>query len=267
MKPNIATPIVMCFSGLDPTGGAGIQADIETCLTLGVHCASIVTSLTVQDTSNALHSESVNPTTIIAQARAVLEDIPVNVFKVGLITSSAIIQALHTLFTDYPDIPVVVDPVLAAGGGYAFQDPQHIDHLRQFLLPHTSLLTPNTHEAKKLAFEADTLEACGYELLDLGCEHVLITGTHTDTPHIEHHLFGHNQRLQTYRCERLAGQYHGSGCTLTSAIACHLAHGLEITSACREAQAFTHRTLRHAKRVGMGQLIPHRAAQKHTDSH
>ncbi|MEJ2754974.1 MAG: hydroxymethylpyrimidine/phosphomethylpyrimidine kinase [Gammaproteobacteria bacterium] len=253
-------PIVMCFSGLDPTGGAGIQADIETCLTLGVHCTPIITALTVQDTRNASHSEAVNPNTLIAQARAVLEDIPVNVFKVGLINSHTVAQALHTLFTDYADIPVIFDPVLSAGGGHPFGNEQLIEQVRTFLLPHTHLLLPNIDEAKKLAPEADTLEACAHELMDSGCEYVLITGTHAHSTKIEHQLYGHNQLMQSFDCERLPNTYHGSGCTLASAVACHLAHGLNITQSCREAQTFTFRTLKHAKRLGMGQLIPHRAA-------
>lgn len=252
-------PIVMCFSGLDPTGGAGIQADIETCMALGAHCAPIVTALTAQDTNNAADAESVDATMLIAQARMVLEDMPVGAFKVGLITHADIATALHTLFNDYPHIPVVVDPVLSAGGGHGFTDQTVQASLREFILPHAHLLLPNTNEAKQLAPEADTLEACANELIDLGCSHVLITGTHANTQDIEHQLFGTHQKLQTFDCPRLPGEYHGSGCTLAAAAACYLVHGLDVISACREAINFTMRTLHFAQRLGMGQLIPDRA--------
>lgn len=252
-------PVVMCFSGLDPTGGAGIQADIETCMALGVHCAPIITALTAQDTTNAADSESVNPAMLIAQARMVLQDMPVNAFKVGLITHSDIALALHTLFNDYPDVPVIVDPVLSAGGGHGFTDESVQASMREFILPHAHLLVPNTNEAKRLAPEADTLEACANELIELGCRHVLITGTHANTQDIEHQLFAAHQKLQSFNCSRLPGDYHGSGCTLASAVACYIVHGLDIVSACRDAINYTLRTLKHAQRLGMGQLIPDRA--------
>jgi hydroxymethylpyrimidine/phosphomethylpyrimidine kinase len=249
----------MSFSGLDPTGGAGIQADIETCMALGVHCAPVITTLTAQDTRNAVDAQPVDPAMIIAQTRMVLQDMPVGAFKIGLITHSEIAHALHTIFNDYPHIPVIVDPVLKAGGGHSFVENHMISSFREFLLPHTHILLPNTHEARQLAPAADTLEACANELIDQGCEHVLMTGTHANTPGIEHLLFTHHKQLEKFRCERLPGEYHGSGCTLAAAVACYRVHGLSVTPACRAAIAFTVRTLQHAQRLGMGQFIPNRA--------
>lgn len=252
-------PIVMCFSGLDPTGGAGIQADIETCMALGAHCAPIITALTAQNTTNAADADAVDATMLIAQARMVLEDMSVGAFKVGLITHPDIATALHTIFSDYPHIPVVVDPVLSAGGGHDFTDQTVRDSIREFILPHAHLLLPNTNEAKQLAPEADTLDACASELIDLGCSHVLVTGTHANTQKIVHQLFGAHQKLQAFDCPRLPGEYHGSGCTLAAAVASYLVHGLDLIPACREAINYTLRTLQHAQHLGMGQLIPDRA--------
>jgi len=252
-------PVIMCFSGLDSTGGAGIQADIETCLSLGAHCCPIVTAITIQDTINSYEAEAVRSSSIISQARAVLQDIPVKAFKVGLVIDKDTILALHTIFSDYPKVPVIIDPVLRAGGGHELVNEELFPHMRNFLMPHAFLALPNTFEATVLTEGADSLEARGMELLSMGCSYALITGTDAATAEIEHHLFGNHQLIETFQCEPLPHQYHGSGCTLASAVACYIAHGSDIVTACRQGQAFTRKTLKTAQRLGMGQLIPNRA--------
>lgn len=114
-------PTVMCFSGLDPTGGAGIQADIETLFSVGCHAVPVATALTAQNTQNALSIISTNAALIIHQARAVLEDMPVQCFKIGLVSTIETVEVIHTILKDYEYIPVVLDPVVAAGGGYQFK--------------------------------------------------------------------------------------------------------------------------------------------------
>jgi hydroxymethylpyrimidine/phosphomethylpyrimidine kinase len=251
-------PVVMCFAGLDGTGGAGIQADIEAVASMGCHAAPIVTALTVQDTGHVIDYTPVDTTVLIAQARAVLEDMPIAAFKIGMTGNVHIIEALHTLLTDYPDIPVVLDPVLAGGGGGSLSSPEMIDAICNLLLSQVTVLTPNSNEARILAPECDTLEACGQGLLDKGCEFVLLTGTHEEAEHVENRLFGNRRLLETFTWERLPHDYHGSGCTLAAAIAGLLAQGLEPFTAIHEAQEYTWETLRHGYRVGMGQLLPNR---------
>lgn len=251
-------PVVMCFAGLDSTGGAGLQADIEAIASMGCHAAPVVTALTVQDTQRVIDYTPVDAKVLIAQARAVLEDIPVAAIKIGMLGDVAVIEAIHTLLTDYPNIPVVLDPVLAGGGGGTLSNESVINAIVTLLLPQTTVLTPNSPEAHILAPEADSLNACGQELLDKGCEFVLLTGTHEEAQHVENRLFGNRRLLETFSWERLPHSYHGSGCTLAAAIAGLLAQGLEPFTAIHEAQEYTWEALRNGYRIGMGQLLPNR---------
>ena len=122
MKQNPHPPIVMTLSGNDPTGGAGIQADIETLASMGCHAAPVVTTLTVQDTQDVKSYATIETDMLVSQARAVLEDMAVAAFKIGLLGSVETVEALHTLLMDYPDIPVVLDPILISGGGSNLAD-------------------------------------------------------------------------------------------------------------------------------------------------
>jgi hydroxymethylpyrimidine/phosphomethylpyrimidine kinase len=251
-------PSVLVFAGLDPTGGAGLQADIETVASMGCHAAPVATALTVQDTSDVQACYPVDALTLIEQARAVLEDLPIAACKIGLVASVAAAEAIHSILVDYPALPVVLDPVLASGEGspLAGDDVQHA--LLSLLVPLATVITPNSREARALAPEADTLDAAGHALLAHGCQLVLITGTHEEGPKVVNRLFGNLRRLEAFEWERLPESYHGSGCTLASAIAGLLAQGQEPFSAIRQAQEYTWEALRHGYRVGSGQLVPNR---------
>ena len=258
MTEQNSVPIVMVFSGNDATGGAGIQADIESLLSMGCHAAPVVTAVTVQDTQNVKGYSPVDAHLVIEQARAVLEDMTVSAFKIGMLASVENVGAVHSILVDYPDIPVVLDPVIIAGGGGVLTDDDVVEAMESLLFPLTTVLTPNSHEARALAPEADSLEACAQELLENGCEYVLITGTHERTLEVVNTLHGNLRQLESYTWERLPANYHGSGCTLASAIAGLLAHGVDPLSAIREAQEYTWETLKHGYRIGMGQYIPNR---------
>lgn len=258
MNAQEGIPVVMCFGGTDATGGAGIQADIEAIASMGCHAAPVITAVTVQDTENVKGYSAIDPTLVIEQARAVLEDMSVAAIKIGMLGSVENVEAVHTILTDYPDIPVVLDPIILAGGGGTLSDDDVVDALVNLLFPGTTLLTPNSHEARMLAPEADTLEACAQELLEAGCEYVLITGAHERTPDVVNTLYGNRRQLETYSWERLPAHYHGSGCTLAAAAAGLLAQGLDPLSAVREAQQYTWDALNHGHRLGMGQHLPNR---------
>ncbi len=251
-------PVVMTFAGNDPTGGAGIQADIEAIASMGCQAAPVITALTVQDTRNVISFQPVEAVMVIEQARAVLEDLPVACFKLGMVGSVENVEAIHTILRDYPQIPVVVDPILRAGGGSALATEELIAAMTELLLPQTTVLTPNSDEARRLAPEADTLDACGQALLDAGCELVLITGTHEETEMVDNVLYGNMRRLETFSWERLPHSYHGSGCTLASAVAGLLAQGLEPFTAIHEAQEYAWETLKNGYRIGQGQWMPNR---------
>ena len=259
-------PIVMCFSGHDPAGGAGLQADIETLASQGCLASTVVTALTTQNSSDVIDFRAVEASHVITQARAVLEDMPIAAFKIGMIGSVENAQAIHSILQDYPNIPLILDPVLAAGGGASLGDEQLLHSLRVLLIPLTTVITPNSREARLLAPEADTLDACAFALLDHGAEYVLITGTHEQTPSVVNTLYHAHRIMESFTWERLPHSYHGSGCTLAACIAGMMAHGLDPFHAIHEAQDFTWNALQHGYRPGMGQHFPDRLFWSKQDS-
>jgi hydroxymethylpyrimidine/phosphomethylpyrimidine kinase len=269
-------PVVLTFAASDPTGGAGIQADLLTLASLGCHPLTVVTAITVQDTSGVESVLPLDAEWINDQARALLEDIPVAAFKIGMLGSVDAIAVIAEIVSDYPDIPLVFDPVLASGRGDQLVDEDMIEAMIGLLLPLTHVLTPNSLEARRLAQEADDDEAetdadadavasgitdlteCARRLISAGCDHVLLTGTHEGTPQVVNTLYGSHGVVRSDKWERLPGSYHGSGCTLASAVAAHLAHGVSTADAVYGAQEYTWRTLEAGFRPGMGQFIPDR---------
>jgi hydroxymethylpyrimidine/phosphomethylpyrimidine kinase len=263
LKNPLKIPVIMAFGGNDPSGGAGICADIETIISLGCHPAPVITVLTVQDTRDVHDLLLVDSKQVLAQAKAILEDIEVSVFKIGVIGSVETAIVLHHLFSCYPNIPIVLDPVFSAGGGAELANTTLIEAIKDMLLPLTTILTPNSMELRRLAPEGDTFSACAMSILESGCEYVLITGGHEPTDNITNSLYGNNRLLDTFQWPRLTNHYHGSGCTLASAIAALLAQGYDIhsaspTSAVFQAQNYVWRALEAGYQVGSGQMLPNR---------
>lgn len=263
-------PAVLVFAGTDPTGGAGLQADILTLASLGCHPLSVVTAVTVQDTVGVDDFLPMDAEWIADQARSVLEDIPVAAIKLGMLASTEAVAAIAEVVSDYPDIPLVLDPVLASGRGDALSSEDMVAALRDLLLPQTTVLTPNSLEARRLAEnpeESDEeenpqgilgLQDCARLLIDLGSEYVLITGAHEQGPQVTNTLYNARGVVHRLHWDRLPGSYHGSGCTLASALAAFLAQGVDVSEAAKEAQEYTYQALRAAFRPGMGQFIPDR---------
>ena len=265
MSANSPVPVVLVFSGTDPSGGAGVQADIETLGSMGCHTAPVITAVTVQDTVNVKRFEPMDAALVIEQARAVLEDIPVSSIKIGMVGSVEIVEVIHTILLDYPDLPVVLDPILVAGGGGSLSDDEILDAMINLLFPSVTVLTPNSDEARAIAPEADTLDACAQEIMELGCEYVLITGTHENTPTVINNLYADQQLVESFNWERIPIKFHGSGCTLSVAIAGLISQGLEPVNAIYEAQEYTWEALSNGYRIGMGQAIPNRLFWAHGD--
>jgi hydroxymethylpyrimidine/phosphomethylpyrimidine kinase len=262
MSPS--PPIVLTFAAADPSGGAGLQADILTLSSMGCHALSVVTAVTVQDTVGVEDVLPLDPEWVADQARCVLEDMPVTVFKIGLLGSVEIIAAIAEVVSDYPEVPLILDPVLSSGRGDELATDEMVAALRELLIPQTTLITPNSLEARRLAAEDSDesddipLEECARRILALGCEYVLITGTHENTAQVVNVLYSQEGVVRSDNWERLPGAYHGSGCTLASAIAATVANGLSISEAVRDAQEYTWQTLSSGYRPGMGQHIPDR---------
>ncbi len=258
-----APPAVLVFAASDPSSGAGIQADLLTLASLGCHPLTAITALTVQDTVGVQSVHPVAAELLEQQARTILEDMPVAAFKLGVLGSVENVLAVSEILADYPEIPLIFDPVLASGRGDDFSGEQVIAAMRDMLLPQTTLITPNAPEARRLA-ESDeddgepSMDVCAQRLIDMGAQYVLITGTHENTPQVVNVLYGPQGVIRRDRWERLPGNYHGSGCTLASAIAGCIAGGASIEDAVRDAQDYTWQTLKNGFRAGMGQFIPDR---------
>ena len=249
---------VLAFAASDPTGGAGIQADLLTIAALGCHPLSVITALTVQDTHGVERLLPIEASWITAQARRLLDDIPVAAFKAGILGSAQNVRAVSEVIAQHAAVPFVVDPVLASGRGDPLAQDEVIEALRELILPQATMLTPNSLEARRLADGAGDLAECARRLIDQGCEYVLITGTHEAGTDVVNVLYDASGVVREDRWPRLPASYHGSGCTLASAIAAELAKGLEPPEAAQAAQRFTWESLAAGFRPGGGQFVPHR---------
>jgi hydroxymethylpyrimidine/phosphomethylpyrimidine kinase len=255
----------MTLAASDPTCGAGLQADLLTLAAHGCQPLTVVTALTVQDTVGVEDLLPLDGDWVADQARTLLEDMPVAAFKLGMLGSVEAITAIAEVLSDYPDTPVVFDPVLASGRGDAFADEDVVDAMIELLLPLTDILTPNSLEARRLAQElgpagtpVPDLGECARRLVGAGCAHVLVTGTHEHSARVVNTLYGSHGPERQDEWERLPGSYHGSGCTLASAIAANLAWGQDMAAAVRAAQHYTWHSLAAGFRPGMGQFVPQR---------
>ncbi len=251
-------PVVLIFAGNDPSGGAGLAADTATVLSLGCHPAPVITAVTVQDTAGLEYFQAISAELIDAQARKIITDMPVAAIKIGMLGFATTALAVFEILHDFPRIPLILDPVIQAGGGGELSSKETIAALRMWLLPHTTLLTPNLPEALALAPFADGCDAAGAALREDGVEYVLITGGHQQGPQVVNRLYSPHGGCDLNCWPRLPGSYHGSGCTLASACAAFIAQGESVGAAARSAQRYTWNCLRMAQQLGHGQLIPDR---------
>ena len=257
------TPNVLIISASDPTSGAGMQADIQTVSSLGCHPLTVITGLTVQDTKGVHHVSPVESKLFEAQATIILDDSKVDLIKCGMLSSEENIRVLAKLLNEYPNIPVVLDPIMASGRGDELTSESMRQLMIELILPRVTLLTPNIMEARQLVKLDDqvkeiSIDEAAKRLLASGCENVLITGAHEDTDDVVNRLYLSDGETESYAWKRLPHEYHGSGCTLASAIAAYVAQGLSLKQAVEEGQGFTWHTLDAAIQTGQGQRIPNR---------
>lgn len=249
---NSPRSCVLCLSGHDPTGGAGLQADIEAIGALGGHALGIITANTVQDSHNVSRVSAVAPILIAAQIEALAGDCTIRAIKIGLLGDATqfdpILRAIERL-----RVPVVLDPVLRAGGGTPLVRSELLLALQQRLLPAVDVLTPNAAEARVLGGGDDPAR-----LLVGGPKHILVTGGDEPGPSVVNTWYAAGQPAQVYEWPRLPQRFHGAGCTLAAAIAALLAQGRTVGEALEEAQRYTHGALERAWAVGSGRLIPGR---------
>jgi hydroxymethylpyrimidine/phosphomethylpyrimidine kinase len=240
-------PSVLVFSGLDPSGGAGIAADIEAVGANGAHPLAVVTALTVQDNNRVHEVQPVDAGLITRQAMRLAACFDIRAVKIGIPgnedNARAIALVIGQLRLRRPDLPVVLDPVLASGLGDPLARGSAHAALA-LLLACATVLVPNLPEAGHTGTSA--------------CEHVLVTGGHADGDTVVNRWY-HDGTVREWTWPRLQGAFHGSGCTLASSIAARLALGDTVGQALEQAQSYCHGALERAYAVAPGQLIPGRA--------
>ena len=254
-------PNTLIIAGHDPSGGAGIQADIEAVAAAGGHAATLVTALTCQDTHDVYDVRITDPA-FFEQCLSRLEaDMTFAALKTGVLASTDQVEAVAGFCERYPDLPVVIDPVLVASGGGRLAEDAVGKRLRDRLIDKATLLTPNAQEARALCDGQDDLDRCGRQLAERA-GHVLITGGDTDDPRVINRLFTAEGEIARYEWPRLNGMFHGSGCTLAASIAARLAAGMPLEAALSTAQADVHEMLANAFSAGSGQAIPNRLSRQ-----
>lgn len=258
-------PVVLAIGGHDPGGGAGIQADIEAITAHGCHAATALSAITIQDSCSFTTSVAVKPDHMIGQIRATMDDMRVDVIKIGLLGGADIVHALSQLLAEFAEIPVLLDPVLASGSGSRLLDDHCIQLIREQLLPQCSLITPNTNEAARLSGLDHGLEDQAHILLEMGADAALITGTHALDDQVINRLYDQDGLQLSTEWPRLPHEYHGSGCTLTAAISANLALGYELYPAVVAAQQYTWHALSNAYKLGRCQWNPNRRMPNEDD--
>ena len=258
MQSLAKPPVVLIIASNDPSGGAGLAADIQAVSALGAHPAPVAAAFTVQDTRDVRRVQALDPEFVSEQARAVFADLPVAAIKLGLLASAEVGRAVARLLREHPGLPLVVDPVLRASGGAGLAEDALLQVYLQEIFPLASVVTPNMAESRRLAPETADAAAAARILLKIGAAHVLITGADEPTAEVHNLLLSADGGREDFTWPRLPGVYHGSGCTLASAIAARLARGEMPSMAIREAQRYTWESLKRGWQLGQGQLIPDR---------
>lgn len=249
-----SNPIIMSFGHTDPTGGSGIQADIETIASLSGYCAPIITAAIPFSTSRTVKPCHAPPECIQEQAEAVLADMPVSAIKVGYAGDRKTVEVITNIVAQHPDIPLVLNP-------HVITSPESLDvfrYLLEQLGPYSNIICIASHLAKKLYPRCQNLDELGRRFAALECPHTLITGTHESTPLITNSLYSSGLLTECYSWERLQHHFHGAGDTMTAAIAAILAHDTETIFAVQEAQDYTWECLTHTQDLGCGMSLPNR---------
>jgi hydroxymethylpyrimidine/phosphomethylpyrimidine kinase len=261
LEKRVMTPIAVTIAGSDSSGGAGIQADLKTFAALGVYGASVLTALTAQNTQGVAAIHDVPADFIAAQIDAVFSDLDIGAVKIGMLSQAAAIEAVAQGLARHRAKNIVLDPVMIASSGDSLLAPGAVELLRRELIPRALVVTPNLPEAAALAGSAlarneAEMEIQARVILSLGARHVLIKGGHGDADDSVDLLIGQNPEfgeVVRLSAKRIATKNtHGTGCTLSSAIAAGLAKGRDVVTACQEAKTYVTATIAHAGELNIG---------------
>lgn len=262
-------PAVLCFGAGDATAGSGLAADILTLASMGCHPLPVHTAVLLRDTRSVDEVWAQDAEIVVAQARTILEDIPVAAFKLGFCGSVENLAAIAEILSDYPDLALIVEPALYACGDLGEAGEEMSAALADLILPQTTLLVLGRHELCRLVgvacsdgehdeTELPAVDDALAQVLAGGTEYILLTGGSEHGPQVVNSLIGQAGSVRTDAWPRLGGRFLGAGTTLAAAAAAALAHGMDLPEAVREAQEFTQQALRHAYRPGMGLALPDR---------
>jgi hydroxymethylpyrimidine/phosphomethylpyrimidine kinase len=252
------TAIALTIAGSDSSGGAGIQADLKTFAALGVYGASAITALTAQNTQGVDAVLVVPPDFVARQIRVVARDLDIRAVKIGMLATSEIIEAVAEQLKALDGVPIVLDPVMVAASGDVLLDEDAIETLRTVLLPRATLITPNLPEAAKLlevseANNESEMRDQAEALRGLGARAVLIKGGHASGPEAVDILVDGEGELPLRAARLQTENTHGTGCTLSSAVAAELAKGASLREAVTRAKAYVTEALAHAGELRIGQ--------------
>ena len=249
---------VLLFSGLDPSGAAGVSADIETINQFGVTPLPIITTLTAQNTQRVLSLEPTKSSLLELQFKLIDEDISFNTVKIGLLGSPYQVKVISKLLREKRGVNIVLDPIISSSTEHILSSNEMIDAMKKELIPLCLILTPNLAELNALAPGLNEESA----ISSLNCPWVLLTTSDSSEIQVEHRLYHDSNLIRKFTYKKLAGQYHGSGCTLSSAIAALVALDVAVEDACEKALDYTYQSLLSAKKVGKMQYHPNRTFPK-----
>lgn len=261
---NQTSPLILTFNASDPVGAVGLQADLAAFAAMGCHGLSVVTAILIGDTMQIEDMQVIDADCVADQARVVLEDMPVAAFKVGTLGSIENISAIAEIVSDYPDIPLILDPFLSSLPDQGPDSEDLLVAMRELLVPQTTLFLASAVELGRLAetwreaSTEDMLEADAARMIDMGCEYLFVTGVPSDVHDVANMLYGEAGVLRQDNWQRISGSFAGAGTTLSATIAALLANGLDAPDAAFEAQEFTIAAIVNAQRLGMGKLVPDR---------
>lgn len=250
-------PRVLTIAGSDSGGGAGIQADIKTMCALNCYGMSAITAITAQNTTGVYAVQPIPAEIVKKQIEVVLSDIGADAIKTGMLWGTEIITAIYEVLSVYSEPYLVIDPVLVAKSGDPLLQQEAISALIELLIPRAWIITPNLPELKELTGiepeNKDSIKKAGQKLLEKGAKYVLVKGGHGQGTQIHDYLFSHEGEEIDFTSERVqTPNTHGTGCTLSSAIACYLAHGLDTATAVGKAIQFVHKAIETAPNLGKG---------------
>jgi len=261
---NQTSPLILTFGVADPVGAAGIQADLATFSAMGCHGLSVITSILIGDTARIEDTQQIDADWVADQARVLLEDMPVSAFKVGAVGSIESVSVIAEIVSDYPEIPLILDPFLSAMPDQGQDSEDLLTAIRELLVPQTTVMLVSAVELSRLAetwrepSSEDMMSLDAMRIIELGCEYLFVTGTPTPAAEIGNTLFNESGVVRQDSWPRVSGSFSGAGTTLSAAIAAMLANGLDVPEAVSEAQEFTLAAVTAAQRLGMGKLIPDR---------